>query len=536
MSTARSRSTRLREDDGLAMVLTALVLVVLMIFAAFAVDLGGVYAERRNDQSASDTAALAGAMVLNESNAAVVARVKDVAHKSLGETLSVDAWNSCSSVTDPDLVDIPLSGANCITTNGARTHLQVRIPERTMESTFGKAAGIAGFKHTAFAIAGLTSSGFGSVLPFGMPASAGSGDGYVCIKSGSGGTSVEPCGGSSSGNFGYVDFGHFGNVDVGTPVDCGNGGQRARSANNMAVGVDHDLSRLNSTPWNGVVVVDTAACSTNPQTPSPNSMETLTGNTVSQSLSPGIAFGTGFSDGGPGRLARTSPLLFDGGGQTKNVSGVQLDNNPLWEFIPTSFPAGASVPTSCHKSVFTQVLGGSLGSLPSSVQTLLAPKGQAERMRLLLQRCITHYSGAPWTASGAISGAGDPSSCPSSGCTSPVFSRNSSSSDSPDLPDIQYTSRFGYVPQLTTEFPGGTQTVHIASFRAIFLQRLLGSCNAHSCGLDFEPGLSGSFASAPQDAEAITAFVFPPGMLPNDLASADAPFQIGTNRFVRLIR
>ena len=472
----------------------------------------------------------------NSADVVVVARVQDVAHKTLGITLTPAQWNSCSGITDPDLVDNPLSGANCMTTNGARTQLQVRIPEQVLDATFGRAAGIDGYEHSAFAIAGVTSAGFGSVLPFGMPASAGGGDGYVCIKSGSGGTSVEPCGGSSSGNFGYVDFGHFGNVDVGTPVDCGNGGQRTRSANNMAVGVDHDLSRFNGPPWNGVAVVDTDACAATPQTATPNAMYTLTGTTVSQSLNPGIAFGTGFTDGGPGRLARTSPLLLSGAGSTKNVSGTQLDNNPLWEFIPDSFPSSASVPTSCQKSVFTAVLGGSLSGLPGNVSTLLSSKGQAERMRLLLQRCITHYTGASWTAGGAISGGGEPSSCPSSGCTSPVFSRNTSSADSPDLPDIQYTSRFGYVPQLTTDFPNGNATVYIASFRAIFLQRLLGSCSANSCGLDFEPGLSANYASAPQDAEAITAFVFPPGILPNDLASSDAPFQIGTNRFVRLIR
>lgn len=516
--------------------LSALVLVGLMIFAAFAIDLGGLYAERRDDQNAADTSSLAGAMLLNDSDAVVVARVKDVAHKTLGATLTNAEWNSCTGITDPDLVDNPLSGANCITTNGARTQLQVRVPEQVLDATFGRAAGITGYQHSAFAISGITSAGFGSVLPFGMPASAGGGDGYVCIKSGSGGTSVEPCGGSSSGNFGYVDFGHFGNVDVGTPVDCGNGGQRTRSANNMAVGVDHDLSRFNGTPWNGVAVVDTTACAATPQTASPNAMDTLTGNTVSQSLAPGIAFGTGFSDGGPGRLARTSPLLFGGSGVTRNVAGAQLDDNPLWQFIPDSFPAAASVPTSCHKSVFTTVLGGNLGGLPGNVRTFLTPKGTAERMRSLIQRCITHYTGSSWTAGGAISGGGDPSSCPASGCTSPVFSRNSSSADSPDLPDIQYTSRFGYVPQLTTDFPNGNATVYIASFRAIFLQRLLGSCSANTCGLDFEPGLSTNQSSSPDDAEAVTAFVFPTGMLPNGLASSDAPFQIGTNRFVRLIR
>lgn len=521
----------------MVVVFTALLLVVLMIFAALALDLGSLYSARRNDQNAADSAALGGAIILTGTNAQIVLQVKDITHKTLGRTLTDAQWNSCGSIVDGDQVDTPMSGANCITTNGARTQLQVRLPTQVLNSVFGRAAGVNSFDHTAFAIAGVRSAGFGSVLPFGMPA-GGSGDGYSCIKSGSGGTSVEPCG-STTGNFGYVDFSQFGNSDSGfnTPLDCGNGQQRQRTANNMAVGVDHDLSRFGQAPHGVVEVVDLTACEQSPQTPQPNAMDTQTGNTVSQALSPGIAFGTGFTDGGPGRLARSSPLLFGGAGATKNVAGTLLDNNPLWEFIPSSFPAGASVPSSCQKSVFTDVLGGNLNNLPGNVKTLLTPKGAPERMRLLLQRCFTHYSGAAWTANGNIGGGGDPSSCPAAGCTDPVFTRNSSTADAPDLPDIQYTPRFGYVPQLTSGFPGGNQTVRIGSFRAIFFQRLLGSCSGNTCDLDFEPGFtSPDLAGVNDDAEAITAFVFPSTMLPNGLAGDDAPFQLGKNRFVSLIR
>jgi hypothetical protein len=265
-------------------------------------------------------------------------------------------------------------------------------------------------------------------------------------------------------------------------------------------------------------------------------MDTTTGNTVSQSLQPGIAFGTGFSDGGPGRLARTNPLLFNGAGATRSVGGTALDDNPLWAFIPASFPTGTSVPSSCHRDVFTDVYGGNLSNLPPSVNGLLTPKQRPERMRLLLQRCFTHYNGRDWNANGAIAGVGDPTSCPSTGCTAPVFSLNTSSSDQPDLYDIQYTSRFGYVPQMDEDFPSGNKTVHILTFRAIFLQRLLGACSGNTCNTDFEPGLGINKASSPQQAEAITAFVFPTRMLPNGLGEAEAPFEVGKNRFVRLIR
>lgn len=528
------RTRRAQRDDGLVIVYTALLLVLLMIFAALAIDLGAVYSERRQDQNAADTGSLAGAQSLSATSATLASDVKGVVHTTLGTTLTSAEWNSCGGMTDPDPVDIPIPGSNCITTNGARTQVQVRVPTREVNSIFGRAAGVNSFSHDAFAIAGIKSAGFGNVLPFGMPASAGGGDGYACIKSGSGGTSVEPCGGSSSGNYGYVDFGQYGNTEVGTTTECGNGGQRDRAANNMAVGVDHDLSVYGGTPNGFTEVIDTVACAANPQPSRPNAMYTLTGNTVVSSLSPGIAFGTGFSDGGPGRLARTSPLLT--WGSTKNVAGTQLDNNPLWEFLPDSFPAGASVPASCAKSGFTSVLGGSLSGLPGNVQALLGPKTQRERMLLMIQRCFAHYNGQAWNANGAIAGAGEPTTCPASGCTDPVFSRNSSTADSPDLFDIQYTARFGYVPQLTTDFPNGNATVRIAGFRAIFLQRLLGDCSANSCDTDFEPGFSTNQSGVPDDAEAITAFVFPRTMLPNGLAGDDAAFQVGLNRFVSLIR
>ena len=523
-----------RRDDGFAIVLFALMLVLMMVVAALAIDLGGLQNARRNDQNAVDTGALGGAQSLDATTATLIAQVKAQANATLRPPLTDAQWNSCAGIVDPDLVDTPLNGANCITVNGARSQIQVRVPTRQLNATFGRAAGITSFGHDAFAIAGLASSGFGNVLPFGMPAGAGAGDGYACIKSGSGGTTVEPCG-SVSGNFGYVDFSQFGNTEVSTAQDCGNGGQRPRSANNMAVGVDHDLSEYGSPPNGSTEVVDTEACAASPQVARPNAMYTTTGNTVSQSLAPGIAFGIGFSDGGPGRLARTNPLLFNGAGTVRSVGGTPLDDNPLWEFLPTSFPAGASVPTSCSKPVFTNVLGGSLSGLPLSLQSYLTPKTTTERMRILLKRCFTHYSGLPFNDNGAIVG-NEASSCPLSGCTDPVFTRNSSTTDSPDLYDIQYTSRFGYVPQLTTGFPNGNSEVRIGSFRAIYFQRLLGSCSSNSCGLDFEPGLGINKASAPQDAEAITAWVFPVTMLPNGLGQSDAPFNVGKNRFVRLMR
>jgi len=51
-------------DRGAVVPLTALCLVIMLIFTAFAVDLGRLYGERRQDQSAADSGALSGAFQL----------------------------------------------------------------------------------------------------------------------------------------------------------------------------------------------------------------------------------------------------------------------------------------------------------------------------------------------------------------------------------------------------------------------------------------------------------------------------------------
>lgn len=531
-------SARLRSDDGIVVVFTALLLVTLLTFAAFAIDLGSVYVERRNDQNAADVASLAGTQKLSSTNADVVTEVKAVAHATLGVTLTDEQWNSCGAITDPDDVDTVMSGANCITINTGRTRVQVRIPTREQESTFGAVVGIEGYAHDAFAIAALAHEGFGSILPFGLGAGAGGGDGQVCVKTGPGGHAEPPCDGPSSGNFGYLDFAYFGSSDLNTTTDCSNGSQRPRNANNAAAGVDHTLSLYGKAPHFSTEVVDTASpCA---GTLRPNAAITLTGNTPQNFGAALFSQDSGFSDGLGARLQRSGTGVFSGSGSSTNVGGHIVDDNPLWEFLPASFPAGANVPNSCAKSIFTEVLANNYTSLPTSpadVRSYVEGRSKAEQMRLLLGRCISHYNGVDWTANGAIAPVADPALGCSGSCSDPIFTRNSSTTDAPDLVDIQYTARFGYVPELTTAFPNGNATVRLASFKPIFFQRLLaGNCGGGTCSHDFEPGLGYTNTSNENKADGITAFVLPRDSLPNDLGSEDAPFDIGVNRFVRLVR
>lgn len=538
-------------DQGVAAVFFALVLVVLMLFAAFAVDFGMLYNARRLDQNAADAAALAAAQEVSSSTSAMFTQVDQVASATLGVGTSTVDWTACS-LGDPDAVDLPISVSgttyNCITTDGVG-RVQVKLPTEQLNTTFSRVVGRDTLDHTAFAIAGLESVGFGDVLPFGIPSS--SNDSYECIKSGSGGHSEPPCNGAQEGNFGTLDFSFFGDPARGTVEQC-SGNENGRIENNIAVGIDHDLMKYVGDPRGQVR--DDLECGGTERLP--NSMKGETGNRPS-ALGPGIYFGSTYSDGGPARLKRSDANLFDGASAPKEIIGTHaLDDNPLWEFIAPIDANGngtVDVPPSCQKAIFTEVLAGNYSNLPTSpvnVQAFIqgppaTPRPKAEQMRFMLDRCFTHYKGSSWNpgSPGAFAGSGEATSCAPAptGCTEPVFGRNSVVSE-PEVYDIQYTPRFGYVPKMTTAFgtPADTPSIYrISSFRAIYIQRLLGGCSGTgACGLDFEPGVPVAGSSVPGGgtAEALTSWVFPATMLPNGLAGEGAPFAIGKNRFVRLIR
>src|SRR3546814_3531637 len=92
-------SERGRGDHGFALIMTALVIVPLMLVAAFAVDMGGWYAKASRAQRAADAAALAGVVWMPTfSKAEAVAR--DTAEKNGfehdpdGSGVIVNVWTS----------------------------------------------------------------------------------------------------------------------------------------------------------------------------------------------------------------------------------------------------------------------------------------------------------------------------------------------------------------------------------------------------------------------------------------------------------
>lgn len=538
---------RCSDESGITIVLVALSLVVLMIFAAFAVDIGGVYAERRQDQTAADVSALAAVQDLQKGEAVLVATAKQYAHDTLGTVLSDADWNSCPS-PDGEALPVQASGARCISYSDNR--VRVRLPDQFYPTSFGRVAGVSELRHSAFAVAGLESEGFGGVLPFAVTGASSEG-GFGCLKSNSNGQASAVCG-SSSGNFGYLDFSHYGSATFGTTKSCGSGGTSDRLENNMAMGVDHDLSKVGTvhlTP-----MVDRDGCPTD--IPSPDAADTETGN-MSDLVTHGLFFrptnkgGPIFPDGEPSRLRRQDTDLLSGSGPARiQVHGVSdLDNVGLWRFIPPNYGPGqstsANIPHSCKRNQFVDSSGNyyadqtsnpNLDSgIASAVQNVSTER---DRILALMSRCFTHYRGLNWTGDPVLSlpAPGEaPSGC-SGACSDPVFALNSSTTDDPDLYDIQYTPRFGYVPVIA-DFPsGGSQARTFLRFRAVYIQRLIISTSGSDTVWDPEvapvPPTTGDY----QAVREAMVFVFPDGMLPGGLAGEEAPFEIGVNRFVSLVR
>ncbi|MGH9084603.1 MAG: pilus assembly protein TadG-related protein [Acidimicrobiales bacterium] len=519
-----------RSDKGVTVIFVALLLLVFMGFAAFAVDFGTVYSARRLDQNAADAAALAGAQELINGEAAIAAAVIAYAEEDLGAT-GLD-WNSCDD--DDEALDDIVNGNNCITRD--ETLLRVKTPPRAVGAIFGRALGEDNYEHSAFAIAGLTPEGFGSVLPFGLFTSN---NGHLCLRTDNPSTPVSPCAGSETGDSGALNLGFYGSLILGTPEegDCNpanGGGTNGRLKNNIASGADHIVARRLNLGQG--VLRDTDDCP-DKSDPRPNAADTITGAGAMQGLEIGLFSGGSdqFYDNQPARLRREAQVPY---ADQILVEGIEADNTPLWEFIGAGTQAPTNVPDSCQRSVFTGALAD-VNTLPPALAAHLASSSVSVEVRMekLLERCFAHYDvGGTWTDGGAFpaetrTGCSEPLA---QACSGILFTRDSVDQE-PQIYDIQLTPRFGYVP-LVWELLGAN-TVSYKLFRPVFIQRLCIGNQACNQGT-FSPGVgwTDNHGSTSTNVHAVSAFAFHPSMLPNNLGSEDAPFDINVNLFLRLVR
>lgn len=187
-----------RDDSGVTVVVVALCLTLLMVMAAFAMDIGAMYSERRLDQNAADAAATSAAVVLLVKNdntllqEAVTEAVQRV-NGGLSRTVSTAAWQAC---TDPGKLTVTaksrgLSPAtDCISFDRGLLNIRVRVPDQQTDTTFARVIGVNTLSTNAFAQTSLEVEG-GDALPF-LALSTVTGGDQICLRTGDNGTAQPP--------------------------------------------------------------------------------------------------------------------------------------------------------------------------------------------------------------------------------------------------------------------------------------------------------------------------------------------------------
>ncbi len=330
------------------MILVALVLVVLMGFAAIAVDYGSGVVERRLDQNTADTAVLSAGVELIVSGDAqeAVDSVKDFVNTNLNRTVAAGEWATC--IDDQALAfpsdSIPgiSGGSDCISFGPnddgvAFGKIRVRVPTQTAPTYFARVLGFMGIDTFAAAEAQLTgAAGVNGAFPAALFDGSGAGDTF-CIKTGNGNASQSSCGSPSTGNFGnFLPYWY-------TAPMCNSGEQSASMSKAMANGIDHWLGTTPSIPGDRVNGDD---CPQFAGPLFPNRVDSAAGYQPDD-ISNGLIKGGTFSGGFNGRLTKR---LWPSPYGTATVFNHQIDNRPLWSYIiqpndPADWPAGT--PQSC---------------------------------------------------------------------------------------------------------------------------------------------------------------------------------------------
>jgi hypothetical protein len=482
-----------RDESGAIIVFAAILLVVMLGVSALVFDQGIARVQRGRMQNAADSAVLGAAQDLPDT-AATNTQARLIGSKNLPQfTVNWDACNNTNDPLPPGYVRI----AGCVSRNGAFTRVRVRVPRQTFPAIFGGIFDNSGLSTSTVAIAGLRSAGLSAVLPFSL--FSGTPNGETCVKfAPTGPNCPRPNGEEQGGNFNVLDVAQFGNPTLGTDTGgsrpyCDNN-ENFRLEENIAMGVDHPLAI-----YTGTQVLDDCGVPA-----APNTLRQSTGNKTDP-IDSGLLHGGTYPDGGLPRLRR-------GCGNCTTVAGVSADNNGLWQYVNPAIEGSTSVPAACWPSVFNAVL-----ALPNGTQ----PEQDAQRdaMHLALEACILAYEAGGYTA--------------------PVFNLNSGPDSPLDLLDIQKTPRLGYLPRFIEAGPCGNQPcLHIAEFRAVYVQTLVGGCNSGGgggCSTHFEPGPwnQGAVGQSNDRIQALSAWLLPRGMLPSPIDSD--PFAVGFNTVIELV-
>lgn len=489
------------DDRGAVAVLVALCLVVLIGFAAIAVDSGIAYSDRRQQQSAADVGALAAVqfakttLATSHPNCTGLSGKSRAACRGAQEALAVidgtlpgrynsAAWAACSDPNDDSQGYTQNSFiSDCISFTNSLRRARVLLPGTDVDTAFGRVIGFDSISVGAFAEAGLEFNLSGGVLPFALGPS-GAGSNHACFFAQStSNLNVYPCDGPAGGNFGKLDIRWYGNEEYNAGAAQCTGSTQWRMSINIITGTDHPMEI-----HNGSTVNDVANCNiiANPV----NQVDTQTGNSAG-AIADGLFSGvSGFEgrllckDGSEGYPAFNYVSSGAACVTINNSHPGALDHTPLWHFLAWNNAA-------CNGSI---------------------------NDRAGMEACLVHYRNTNPT-----DGSGNPV---------PLFND-----------DLAGSTRFGAVPELHANPGGGSGSYNITGFKPVYLETIYLKCNATTCDVAHSPGEPSSGicpdpitptasscgwnSNGNKGVEALTAFILTRNMLPDSI-DENFPWDPGT--------
>lgn len=496
------------DERGVTAVLVAATAVLLLAFAAIAIDLGAGFTERRLDQTASDVGVMAGAVELIESPSYDGQQIAAAAIQEASINLTAPPanaeWESCvdaeratlNASGDFNLQPLPAPWNSAITLDcvsyDPTGFLRLKVPDQTTDAQFAQVIGVSDLTTSAAAIANIGPRAAGGTLPFGLLSTAGDGS-LQCLRDNSGGNAAPPCDGGNTGSYGNINSPVFR-----PPSQCG-GNKNALLAKNTAAGIDHNLFRDDD--FNPVTQTSSDEVLDNCYNAGVDTLDTGTG--LGQGLEDGLFSGGGFLPATYTPRLKNSPQL------PASIFGESgIDNRPLWDYF-TFDPAGvapAGFPATCGgfdggQADWDAAYWISVGN-PEP-----APVNEPNRSYQHLAQCLSDYAAL---------------------ATPPQLFGDE---DGP-RPYLGDTPRFAYAPKFHEAGwpPGASQPRHIDAFKAVFVQTLwFGTGNLNNVKI-FSPGeacitVGGSACSYSSNAgnlRQITGWIIPDTALPEELRGSNA--------------
>lgn len=244
-------------ETGAILPISALVLVVLMGFAAFAVDLGAAWGQRTLNQTAVDAGVMAGGIGYVDdpptANPGVVTLVEEFVDKNLGYKISdlpalgggewagcedpeVDNGNYVALRDTADAVINPCISLSAGTTSGSQRYLRVYLPTQSVDTLFARVIGINTIATGAFAEVELDFAVAGGALPFVVPSHPAL---QSCLGTPPAGLADDLCTGPSTGKFGVINSDFHGSDDTLSCLTPPPPNVIWKLKTNLALGLDH---------------------------------------------------------------------------------------------------------------------------------------------------------------------------------------------------------------------------------------------------------------------------------------------------------